>query len=59
MPTQSTDPTHVAPPLGSWVAADYDVVAEFSDLMPTGVTVTDEGSPFRDGATTFPSRPPK
>ncbi|MEW1683625.1 L-dopachrome tautomerase-related protein [Streptomyces sp. NPDC093594] len=46
MPTQSTDPTHVAPPLGSWVAADYDVVAEFSDLMPTGVTVTDEGRLF-------------
>lgn len=29
-------------PLGSWVAPDYEVVAEFDDLMPTGVTVTNE-----------------
>ncbi|MFI5614894.1 L-dopachrome tautomerase-related protein [Amycolatopsis sp. NPDC051903] len=33
-------------PLGGWVADSYDVVAEFDDLMPTGLTVTDEGRVF-------------
>ncbi|WP_405984115.1 SMP-30/gluconolactonase/LRE family protein [Streptomyces sp. NBC_00872] len=48
MSTRSTAPApaHEAPPLGSWVAPDYEVVAEFTDLMPTGVTVTDEGRIF-------------
>jgi sugar lactone lactonase YvrE len=32
--------------LGSWVADNYEVVAEFDTLMPTGVTVTDEGRIF-------------
>jgi sugar lactone lactonase YvrE len=35
-----------SPPLGSWVAPQYETVAEFTDLMPTGVTVTDEGRVF-------------
>ncbi|WP_066359933.1 SMP-30/gluconolactonase/LRE family protein [Herbidospora mongoliensis] len=35
-----------ASPLGSWVGTDYEVVAEFGELMPTGVTVTDEGRLF-------------
>lgn len=34
------------PSLGSWVAENYEVVAEFDSLMPTGVTVTDEGRIF-------------
>jgi hypothetical protein len=33
-------------PLGSWVADNYEVVAQFEDLMPTGVTVTDDGRVF-------------
>ncbi|WP_049577919.1 L-dopachrome tautomerase-related protein [Streptomyces sp. SBT349] len=33
-------------PLGSWVATDFEVVAEFHDNMPTGLTVTDEGRIF-------------
>nr|WP_062341670.1 L-dopachrome tautomerase-related protein [Herbidospora sakaeratensis] len=35
-----------ASPLGSWVGTDYEIVAEFGDLMPTGVTVTDDGRLF-------------
>ena len=34
------------PQLGGWVADDYEVVAEFGTLMPTGVTVTDESRVF-------------
>jgi sugar lactone lactonase YvrE len=34
------------PRLGGWVADEYEVVAEFDALMPTGVTVTDEGRLF-------------
>jgi sugar lactone lactonase YvrE len=33
-------------PLGAWVAPDYDVVAAIDDLMPTGVTVSDDGRVF-------------
>jgi sugar lactone lactonase YvrE len=33
-------------PLGSWTALDYEVVAEFTDLMPTGVTVSSAGRLF-------------
>jgi sugar lactone lactonase YvrE len=33
-------------PLGSDAQPDYDVVAEFTDLMPTGVTVSDDGRVF-------------
>jgi sugar lactone lactonase YvrE len=33
-------------PLGSWTALDYEVVAEFTDLMPTGVTVSSTGRLF-------------
>ncbi|GAA2246486.1 major royal jelly family protein [Herbiconiux moechotypicola] len=32
--------------LGSWVADDYDVVAEIADNMPTGLTVADDGRLF-------------
>ena len=39
-------PVATASRLGSWVASDYEVVAEFADLMPTGVTVTDDGRMF-------------
>jgi len=35
-----------ARPLGSAAQPDYDVVAQFSDLMPTGVTVSDDGRIF-------------
>jgi sugar lactone lactonase YvrE len=35
-----------ATPLGAWVAPDYEVVASLDDLMPTGVTVTDDGRVF-------------
>ncbi len=35
-----------ASPLGSWVANNYEVVAQFEDPMPTGVTVTDDGRVF-------------
>ncbi|MCI2423392.1 major royal jelly family protein [Saccharopolyspora sp. K220] len=35
-----------ASPLGSWVANSYEVVAEFDDLMPTGLTVTGAGRVF-------------
>lgn len=34
------------PPIGSWIARDYEVVAEFGDLMPTGVTVSPAGRLF-------------
>ncbi len=33
-------------PLGSWVGEDYEVVAEISESMPTGVTVADDGRVF-------------
>ncbi|OBK35382.1 gluconolaconase [Mycobacterium sp. 1245111.1] len=33
-------------PIGSDAQADYEVVAEFSNLMPTGVTVSDDGRIF-------------
>jgi sugar lactone lactonase YvrE len=33
-------------PLGSDAQADYEVVAEFTDQMPTGVTVSDDGRIF-------------
>lgn len=33
-------------PLGSFVQDRYDVVAEFTDSMPTGLTVTDTGRVF-------------
>jgi sugar lactone lactonase YvrE len=32
--------------LGSWVAPSCETVAEFDDLMPTGVTVSDSGRVF-------------
>jgi sugar lactone lactonase YvrE len=32
--------------LGSWVADDYEVVAELTGNMPTGLTVTDDGRVF-------------
>ncbi|MEU8814780.1 L-dopachrome tautomerase-related protein [Actinoplanes sp. NPDC048796] len=32
--------------LGAWVAPNFEVVAELHDLMPTGVTVTDDGRVF-------------
>ncbi|MGI5244944.1 SMP-30/gluconolactonase/LRE family protein [Dactylosporangium sp. CA-139066] len=35
-----------AGPLGAWLAAEYEVVAEIPDLMPTGVTVADSGRVF-------------
>ncbi|MBP1821706.1 hypothetical protein [Mycobacterium sp. OAE908] len=39
--------TTVSPrPLGSDAQDDYEVVAEFTDLMPTGVTVSDDGRIF-------------
>jgi len=39
--------TTVSPrPLGSDAQAIYDVVAEFTDVMPTGVTVSDDGRIF-------------
>src|SRR5687768_8337736 len=39
--------TVVAPrPLGSYVQDQYEVVAEFTDIMPTGVTVSDHGRVF-------------
>jgi sugar lactone lactonase YvrE len=40
MPHTGTPDTQ---PLGSWAAPDHEVVAEFADMMPTGLTVTDEG----------------
>lgn len=46
MPSGAAGPSSAPTPLGSWVAPDYEVVAEFGDLMPTGVTVTDEGRIF-------------
>jgi len=33
-------------PLGSWVADDYEIVAEITGNMPTGLTVSDEGRVF-------------
>ncbi|GHH88364.1 hypothetical protein GCM10018793_67790 [Streptomyces sulfonofaciens] len=39
---QNRTASSAASPLGSWVAPEYEVVAEFDDLMPTGVTVTSE-----------------
>jgi len=33
-------------PLGAWIADDYEVVAEINDLMPTGLTVSDDGRVF-------------
>jgi sugar lactone lactonase YvrE len=42
MTAHSSSPT----PLGSWVAPDYEVVAELADFMPTGVTVSDTGRVF-------------
>jgi sugar lactone lactonase YvrE len=33
-------------PLGDWLADDYEVVAEITDNMPTGVTVSDDGRVF-------------
>jgi sugar lactone lactonase YvrE len=39
-------PGHAAAPLGRWVADSYEVVAEFDDVMPTGLTVTDDGRIF-------------
>lgn len=33
-------------PLGSYVQDHYEVVAEFTDVMPTGVTVSDDGRVF-------------
>ena len=39
--------TLVSPrPLGSYAQDQYEVVAEFTDLMPTGVTVSDDGRVF-------------
>jgi sugar lactone lactonase YvrE len=39
--------THDSPrPLGSYVQDHYEVVAEFTDVMPTGVTVGDDGRVF-------------
>lgn len=39
--------TTVSPrPLGSDAQADYDVVAQFTDMMPTGLTVSDDGRIF-------------
>lgn len=39
--------TIVSPrPLGAAAQPDYEVVAEFADLMPTGVTVSDDGRVF-------------
>src|SRR5690349_1006897 len=39
--------TMVSPrPLGSDAQPEYDVVAQFTNLMPTGVTVSDEGRVF-------------
>lgn len=38
--------TDSARPLGAYVQDDYEVVAEFFDLMPTGVTVSDDGRVF-------------
>ncbi|WP_433286821.1 L-dopachrome tautomerase-related protein [Pseudonocardia sp. CA-142604] len=46
MSSDSASATSGATPLGSWVAPDYEVVAEIDDLMPTGVTVTDDGRVF-------------
>ncbi|MFC4036247.1 L-dopachrome tautomerase-related protein [Streptomyces polygonati] len=46
MPSKSVSPSADSSPLGSWVAPDYEVVARFDDLMPTGVTVTDEERVF-------------
>src|ERR1700684_953974 len=33
-------------PLGSYIQDDYEIVAEFSDMMPTGVTVSDDDRVF-------------
>ena len=39
--------TLVSPrPLGSYAQDHYEVVAEFTDVMPTGVTVSDDGRVF-------------
>jgi sugar lactone lactonase YvrE len=46
MSARVASPAHEASPLGSWVAPDYDIVAAFDRLMPTGLTVTDEGRIF-------------
>ncbi|WP_433559720.1 L-dopachrome tautomerase-related protein [Pseudonocardia xinjiangensis] len=46
MSSEASSPESAATPLGSWVAPYYDVVAEIDDLMPTGVTVTDDGRVF-------------
>lgn len=35
-----------AGPLGAWVAADFELVADLDDLMATGVTVADSGRVF-------------
>ncbi|GLW09184.1 hypothetical protein Misp01_43130 [Microtetraspora sp. NBRC 13810] len=46
MSGKAVSPANVAAPLGSWVAPDYEIVAAFDVLMPTGLTVTDEGRVF-------------
>ncbi|GII56211.1 hypothetical protein Pth03_46000 [Planotetraspora thailandica] len=46
MSSKTSSPATVASPLGSWVGTDYEVVAEFDALMPTGVTMTDGGRLF-------------
>jgi sugar lactone lactonase YvrE len=46
MSDEASSPITAASPLGSWVAPDYEVVAEFDDLMPTGLTVTDDERVF-------------
>jgi sugar lactone lactonase YvrE len=38
--------THTPSPLGAWIADDYEIVAEISDLMLTGVTVSDDERVF-------------
>ncbi|GIF77915.1 L-dopachrome tautomerase-related protein [Asanoa siamensis] len=35
-----------AEPLGAWVAADFELVADLDDLMATGVTAADSGRVF-------------
>ena len=45
--TEGASMTLVSPrPLGSYAQDHYEVVAEFTDLMPTGVTVSDDGRVF-------------
>jgi sugar lactone lactonase YvrE len=47
LPTRETKENIVSPTaLGSWVAPDFEIVAEIPDLMPTGVTVSDDGRVF-------------